>query len=113
MTHDTKLREMIAEMVYGAFPFDGKHPSGRKPAWVPGGNAIMQDKARAVADAILSIPALRGEEIRARALEEAAQICDAWRRLYAEMLSEDCAQGALTCALSLRSLTAAPAPVGV
>jgi hypothetical protein len=75
-----------AKIIYDAFPFDGKHPSGSKPEWVPGGNAIMQDKARKSAQAVAALlrtkaaPATQQADagaIRRAVLEEAAALCDA------------------------------------
>lgn len=54
MTDQGDLRERLAEIVYDAFPFDGKHPSGTKPVWTPRGNSIMQDEARKCVDRILA-----------------------------------------------------------
>lgn len=48
-------REAIAERVYQAFPFEPRLGAPHKPAWVPGGNSLMQDEARRAADAILSL----------------------------------------------------------
>lgn len=48
----SKLDEM-ARKIYAQMPYDG--PSGTaKPAWVPGGNSLKQDKAREYVRAALS-----------------------------------------------------------
>jgi len=44
-------REEGAKIIYDAFPYDGQgDPCGRKPKWVDGGNAKMQERARDVYD---------------------------------------------------------------
>lgn len=48
--------ENIAEIVYDAFPYrngDSRHEG--KPSWVPGGNSLMQDRARQAARAIIAL----------------------------------------------------------
>lgn len=42
--------EKLAEEIYGKFEYDGR---GDKPRWVPGGNSVKQDQARALARAEL------------------------------------------------------------
>ena len=44
MKHSDTI-EAVAEAIYGDFEFLGP-PGKTKPAWQPGGNSVMQDKAR-------------------------------------------------------------------
>lgn len=52
--------ERAAEVIYNAMPYDGQ---GKKPAWVPRGNSLKQDEARARAryTAPARVEALRNE----------------------------------------------------
>jgi hypothetical protein len=66
--------EEIARAVYDAMPYDGP---GAKPAWVPRGNSLKQDDARAIARAVLALqasalPADERARVRNEVLEEAA-----------------------------------------
>lgn len=45
-------REVVARMIYNAFPYDGTLGK-QKPEWIPNGNSFWQDKARATAGDII------------------------------------------------------------
>lgn len=68
---DAALREQFAQIVYAAFPYDGKGPL-EKPAWVIGGNSFMQERARVCADQIIDCLTTQFAAVRQRALEELA-----------------------------------------
>lgn len=47
--------EAVARIIYDAFPFEPRHGQAHKPEWIPGGNSIMQDRARQAARAICAL----------------------------------------------------------
>jgi hypothetical protein len=55
-TAQAASEESVAEIVYDAFPYrNGDSYHEGKPKWVPGGNSLMQDRARQAARAILAL----------------------------------------------------------